>query len=42
MYNKKGPMGKASIKGKGKGFQKKTAPYVKNDKMDKLKPTKAK
>lgn len=44
MYNSKGPTGKKNFasKIKGKSFQKKTAPYVKNDKKDKLKPTKAK
>lgn len=44
MYNSKGPTAKKfnNPKLKGKGFTKKTAPFTKNDKMDKLKPTKAK
>ncbi len=44
MYNSKGPTSKTNFKPTkvSKGFQKKTAPYVKNDKKDKLKPTKAK
>ena len=45
MYNSKGPTGKAkfnSPKIKSKGFKKESAPYTKNDKMDKLKKTKVK